>query len=266
MMLGAELLGLSLPRLIVFVFALARVGGLLIMAPILGSRVAPVRVRAAIAFFLAVAMLPAVPAEAAQAVASDAGPLQLFAALALEISIGFTIGLVAEFIFGGVQMAGQLAGVQMGVGLSSLIDPQTQDHITSLSQWQNLVALLVFLAIDGHHLLIRAVAESFTVLPIGGGFPAADGLGRVLILAGGIFVVALKVAAPVMVMLLLVNGAMGVLAKLIPQLNVFIVGFPLNVAVGLFMLTASQPFTIRLLESSFADVTSTLVAVMRALH
>jgi len=128
------------------------------------------------------------------------------------------------------------------------------------------LALLIFLAMDGHHLLIRAVAESFTLVPIGGGFPAADGLGRVLLLAGGIFVIALKVAAPVMVMLLLVNGAMGVLAKLIPQLNVFIVGFPLNVAVGLFILTASQPFTIRLLESAFADVTTTLVAVMRALH
>jgi flagellar biosynthetic protein FliR len=263
---GSALVALSLPHVIIFVLALARVGGLLIMAPILGSRVAPVRVRAAIAFFLALAMLPAVPAEAAQAIGGDAGALRIFGALAFEIAIGFTIGLIAEFVFGGVQMAGQLAGVQMGLGLSSLIDPQTQDHLTSLSQWQNLLALLVFLAMDGHHLLIRALAESFTLLPMGGGFPAGDGLGRVLILAGGMFVVALKVAAPVMVMLLLVNGAMGVLAKLIPQLNVFIVGFPLNVAVGLFMLAASQPFTIRLLESSFADITTTLVAVMRALR
>jgi flagellar biosynthetic protein FliR len=263
---ASDLLALSVPHVIVFMLALARVGGMMIMAPILGSRVAPVRVRAALAFFLAIAMLPAVPAEAAGTLATDAGPVRVFAALSLEVAIGFTVGLVAEFVFGGVQLAGQLAGVQMGLGISSLIDPQTQDHLTSLAQWQNLLALLVFLAIDGHHLLIRAVADSFTLLPIGGGFPAVDGIGRVLVLAGGIFVVALKVAAPVMVMLLLVNGAMGVLAKLIPQLNVFIVGFPLNVAVGLFILTASQPFTIRLLESGFADATATLFAVMRALH
>jgi flagellar biosynthetic protein FliR len=266
MSLADALLSSSLPRVVVFVLALARVGGLLIMAPLLGSRVAPVRVRAAIAFFLAAAMLPAVPAEAGLAIAADAGPIRLGAALLLEISIGFAVGLVAQFVFSGVQMAGQLAGIQMGIGLSNLIDPQTQEHITSLSQWQNLLALLVFVALDGHHALIRAVAESFAVVPLGGGFPSADGLGRILVLAGGIFVVALKVAAPVLVLLLLVNGAMGVLAKVIPQLNVFIVGFPLNVAVGLFMLTASQPFTIRVLESSFAEVSSALAGVLRAFH
>jgi flagellar biosynthetic protein FliR len=266
MNLGAALVALTLPRMVVFVLALARVGGLFMVAPILGSRTAPVRVRAALAFFLALAMLPAIPAQAATAIADDAGPIRLFAALALEVSIGFTVGMVAQFVFGGVQMAGQLAGIQMGVGLSNLIDPQTQEHVTALAQWQNLLALLVFLAVDGHHILIRAIAESFTLVPIGGGFPATDGLGRVLVLAGGIFVVALRVAAPILVMLLLINGAMGVLSKLIPQLNVFIVGFPLNVAVGLFMLTASQPFTIRLLETSFAEMATTLAGIMRALH
>jgi flagellar biosynthetic protein FliR len=266
MTIAAALLSLSVPRLVVFVLALARVGGLFIMGPIFSSKATPMRVRAAFVFFLAVAMLPVVPADAASAIASDAGPIRLFAALVLEIGIGFTIGLVAQFVFGGVQMAGQLSGIQMGIGISNLIDPQTQEHVTSMAEWQNLLALLVFLAIDGHHLLIRAVAESFTLVPIGGGFPATDGLGRVLALAGGIFVIALKVAAPVFVLLLLVNGAMGVLAKLIPQLNVFVVGFPLNVAVGLFMLTASQPYTIRLLEASFAEVTTALAGIMRALH
>jgi flagellar biosynthetic protein FliR len=162
-------------------------------------------------------------------------------------------------------MAGQLAGIQMGIGLSNLIDPQTQEHITSLAQWQNLLALLIFLSIDGHHLLIRAVADSFRVLPLGGGIPSPEGFGMVVDLAGGLFVIALKVAAPVLVLLLLVNAAMGVLAKLIPQLNVFIVGFPLNVAAGLFVLTASQPFTVRLLMQSFSDLSGSLATVMQAL-
>ncbi|TMA80418.1 MAG: flagellar biosynthetic protein FliR [Deltaproteobacteria bacterium] len=266
MNLGAALLAITLPRMIVFVLALARVGGLFMVAPILGSRTAPVRVRAAVAFFLALAMLPAIPAEAATAIAVDAGPIRLFAALSLEVAIGFTVGTVAQFVFGGVQMAGQLAGIQMGVGLSNLIDPQTQEHVTALAQWQNLLALLVFLAVDGHHLLIRAIAESFTLVPIGGGFPTTDGLGRVLVLAGSIFVIALRVAAPIIVMLLLINGAMAVLAKLIPQLNVFVVSFPLHVGVGLLMLAASQPFTVRLLETSFAEMSTTLAGIMRAMH
>ena len=254
MNLGAALLAITLPRMVVFVLALARVGGLFMVAPILGSRTAPVRVRAAVAFFLATA------------IAVDAGPIRLFAALSLEVAIGFTVGTVAQFVFGGVQMAGQLAGIQMGVGLSNLIDPQTQEHVTALAQWQNLLALLVFLAVDGHHLLIRAIAESFTLVPIGGGFPTTDGLGRVLVLAGSIFVIALRVAAPIIVMLLLINGAMAVLAKLIPQLNVFVVSFPLHVGVGLLMLAASQPFTVRLLETSFAEMSTTLAGIMRAMH
>jgi flagellar biosynthesis protein FliR len=259
----ADLLAFDQDRMIVLVMALARVGGLFIMGPIFASRSAPVRVRVALVFFITLAMLPVV--GTVPPLLENAGAVTLLGMAAFETLIGFTIGLVAQMTFGAVQMAGQLAGIQMGVGLSNLFDPQTQEHITSLAQWQNLLAVLLFLSVDGHHMLIRAVAESFHVLPIGGGLPSAPGFGIVLDLASGLFVVALKIAAPVMVLLLLVNAAMGVLAKLIPQLNVFIVGFPLNVAAGLFMLTASQPFTARLLITTFSEVGSSLSAVVRAL-
>jgi flagellar biosynthetic protein FliR len=224
---------------------------------------APIRVRVALVFFLALAMLPLVGPP--PALLEHAGATTLLGMAAFETLVGFAIGLVAQFTFGAVQMAGQLAGIQMGIGLSNLIDPQTQEHITSLAQWENLLALLLFLSIDGHHMLIRAVADSFKVLPVGGGLPSAAGFGMVFDLAGGLFVVALKIASPVMVLLLLVNAAMGVLAKLIPQLNVFIVGFPLNVAAGLFVLTASQPFTARLLVTTFGELGSSISAVVRAL-
>lgn len=259
----ADLLAFNQDRMAMLVLALARVGGLFIMGPIFASRSAPIRVRAALVFFLTLAMLPLV--GPAPELLAHAGAFTLLAMAAFETMIGFTIGLVAQLTFGAVQMAGQLAGIQMGIGLANLIDPQTQEHITSLAQWQNLLALLIFLSIDGHHMLIRAVADSFHVLPIGGGVPSAAGFGMVVDLAGGLFVVALKIASPVLVMLLLVNAAMGVLAKLIPQLNVFIVGFPLNVAAGLFVLTASQPFTARLLVTTFSEVGSSLSAVVRAL-
>ena len=260
----SDLLAFDQGRVIVLVLALARVAGLFIMAPIFAARTAPMRVRAALVFFITLAMLPILGAVPPLLVA-NVGPMVLLGMLAFETLIGFTIGLVAELTFGAVQMAGQLAGIQMGIGLANLIDPQTQEHITSIAQWQNLLALLVFLSVDGHHMLIRAVADSFHVLPLGGGLPSAAGFGLVMNLAGGLFVVALKIAAPVLVLLLLVNAAMGVLSKLIPQLNVFIVSFPLSVAAGLFMLTASQPFTVRLLMTRFSEVGDSLAAVVRAL-
>jgi flagellar biosynthesis protein FliR len=259
-----DLLALSEARLVVMVLALARVAGLFLMGPIFASRTAPLRVRAALAFFITLAMMPVLAAVPAPSTA-EMGALVLAAMLAFETAIGFTVGLVAQLTFGAVQMAGQLAGIQMGIGLSNLIDPQTQEHITSLAQWQNLLALLIFLSVDGHHILIAAIADSFAVLPVGGGLPSAAGFGMVIDLAGGLFVIALKVAAPVLVLLLLVNAAMGVLAKLIPQLNVFIVGFPLNVAAGLFVLAASQPFTVRLLMTSFGEIGGSLALVFKAL-
>jgi flagellar biosynthetic protein FliR len=260
----SDLLAFNQDRVIVLVLALARVGGLFIMGPIFAARAAPMRVRVAIVFFMTLAMLPLV-GGLPPALAANPGAAVVLGMMGFETLVGFTLGMVAQLTFGAVQMAGQLAGIQMGIGLSNLIDPQTQEHITSLAQWQNLLALLIFLSVDGHHVLIRAVADSFTVLPLGGGLPSAAGFGLVLDLAGGLFVVALKIAAPVMVLLLLVNAAMGVLAKLIPQLNVFIVGFPLNVAAGLFVLAASQPFTVRLLVASFSEVQTSLANVVRAL-
>lgn len=259
-----QLLSQGQDRLAMLVLALARVGGLFVMAPIFAARAAPMRVRVALVFFMTLAMLPLLGATP-PAIAGNTSLAVMLGLVAFEVLIGFAIGLVAQLTFGAVQMAGQLAGIQMGIGLSNLIDPQTQEHITSLAQWQNLLALLVFLSVDGHHILVRAVADSFRVLPVGGGMPAAAGFGLVFDLAGGLFVVALKIASPVMVLLLLVNAAMGVLAKLIPQLNVFIVGFPLNVAAGLFVLAASQPFTLRLLVTSFSEVEDALAHVVRAL-
>ena len=259
-----DLLALGQDRMAVLVLALARGAGLFIMGPIFASRAAPLRVRAALAFFMTLAVMP-VLGPTPPALGAGGGVAIVLGMLGFEAMIGFVIGLVAQLTFGAVQMAGQLAGIQMGIGLANLIDPQTQEHVTSLAQWQNLMALLVFLSIDGHHVLIRAVADSFTVLPLGGGIPAAGGFGMVMELAGALFVVALKIAAPVLVLLLLVNAAMGVLAKLIPQLNVFIVGFPLNVAAGLFVLAASQPFTVRLLETSFGELQTSLAHLVRAL-
>jgi flagellar biosynthetic protein FliR len=258
------LLAFDPDRVIVLVLALARVGGLFILAPFFGAKTAPVRVRAAVVFFVTLAMLPVV-GNRPPALAANAGAAVILGMMGFETLVGFALGLVAQLTFGAVQMAGQLAGIQMGIGLSNLIDPQTQEHITSLAQWQNLLALLIFLSIDGHHVLVHAMADSFRVLPIGGGLPSAAGFGIVLDLAGGLFVVALKIASPVMVLLLMVNAAMAVLAKLIPQLNVFIVGFPLNVAAGLFVLGASQPFTVRLLVTSFGEVQASLAQVVRAL-
>lgn len=251
--------------MLVFLLVLGRMVGLLLVAPIFGSRMIPLRARATLALFLTVALLPAVPAAAAQGAMSYENPVWLALAFGMETGVGFLIGLTAQFVFAGVQMGGQLAGIQMGVGLANLIDPATQERITSLALWLNLSALFLFLTLDGHHMLIRAIAESLQLLPLGLSDLGGGGIGLILTMAGGIFVIALQLAAPVSVLVLMINGALGVLTKMIPQLNVMVVGFGLNVAAGFFILAAAQPFAFQLLENTFNGLEGVMVHLMEAL-
>jgi flagellar biosynthetic protein FliR len=258
----AELLRISTPRALTLVLVLARVAGLMVFAPLLGSRNLSPRVRSALALAITAALVPALPIGRGVEILDAQRPFALLLALMLELAVGVVIGLVAEFIFSAVSLAGQLAGMEMGLGLAGLIDPQTQDRVTAIAQWQTLLAMLIFLSVDGHHLLIQAIAESFRAIPPGLASIGPAGVSALMSLAGQIFVISLKIAAPVLVLILLVNGAMGALAKLIPQLNVMVVGFPINVAVGFFILTASQPFTVRILEQSFGSLAGSLAGLL----
>jgi flagellar biosynthetic protein FliR len=267
-----ELFQTLIPRLGVLILVMGRVGGLVMTAPLLGAQIVPVRVRAALILFLGFAIHQHVavdPASAAVASTVFSGPdgagpsgIAFLISLAIEISVGALLGLIAQFLFAGVQMAGQLAGIEMGLGLSNLIDPQFQSQVTSIALWQNLLALLLFLAVDGHHVLIRAVAESFRVMPAGADVLGTGGLRYATALGGEMFVVAMKISAPVLILVLMLNGAMGALTKVIPQLNVMVVGFGLNVAAGFFVLVASQPFTIRFLEQRFGELDVQLARLM----
>jgi flagellar biosynthetic protein FliR len=246
------------------VLVLARVAGAAFLAPVLGSEAVPLRIRAAIAFFVALVILPTVAVPEAVRTEAASGGRLLFA-LAIETVIGVAIGLVAQFLFAGVLLAGELAGVEMGLGMGGLIDPQLQTRTTAIAEWQHVIAILVLLAVDGHHVILRAVAESFDRLPLGATSVSGEGIALALALAGEIFVVGLKIAAPVLVLVVLANVAMGALARLIPQLNVMAVGFPVNIAAGFLALALAQPTVIRLLTSAISGWSATFSGLLGAL-
>jgi flagellar biosynthetic protein FliR len=240
---------------------LARIGGLVVAAPVFGHLLVPHRIRAAFALALTAALVPVV----APIAAVPATVWGLAGLVAIEFIVGATLGLVAQFVFAGVQLGGQIAGTQMGFGIVNLIDPQTHSQVSVIAQWQQLLALLVFLVLDVHHLLIRALVGSFQAAPPGAVALTAASVRGVVGLSADLFAVGVRIAVPVLIALLLTNGALGVLARTVPQLNVFVVGFPLNVGVGLCVLGASLPFTFRLLESRFANLEPALGAFVRGL-
>jgi len=228
-------------ELLRFLLILARVSPLMVTAPLWGSPLVPAQVRVYLALLVAALLLPvtrgALPPELA------ASPWTLALAVGQELVVGFLVAELALLVFAAAQFAGQLADIQVGFGIANVIDPMTSTQVTLIGQLQYLAALLVFLLLDGHHLLLRALAETFTAAPPGRPLAAFAAPLTVVIERGGrlLFVLAAQIAAPVLTALFLVNFSMALVSRMLPQMNLFLVGMPINVAVGLFALAAGFP-------------------------
>lgn len=212
---------------------------MVVVIPILGYAAVPVHVKAAFSFALTIIVFPLVSLELAPLSNS---PIELIIVFAREVLVGLIIGFITTIVFFGIQMAGQIVGIQIGFGIINIIDPYTNIQISLIGQLNYLVALLVFICLEGHHFLIRALVLCYEYIPLAGasfptGLPA-----QVNLLSGLVFDVALRVAAPIMVALLITDVALGLIARVAPQMNVFLVGFPLKIGVGLFVLTMTVSY------------------------
>jgi len=252
---------MPIPDPVLLLLVLARVAGLLVAAPILGHLLLPRLVRAGLAIVLALALAPVVAAPTTLPTTL----LALIGALAVETAFGLLLGFIAELVFAGVQLGAQLAGMQIGFGLDNLIDPGNNSQSTVVAHWYRLLALLVFLALDVHHLLLEALIASFQSAAPGSLAAGRIRVEGVLAAAGDVFSLGVRIAAPVLIALLLTNAVLGVIARTIPQVNVFVVGFPLNVGVGLVVMGAALPFTFRLLTARFAALEPALGGLVRGL-
>jgi flagellar biosynthetic protein FliR len=253
---------MALPDPLPFLLVAARLAGLVVASPVLGHGVVPLRVRAGLVGVLALALAPTVTAPGLDAPPSAWTVLWLVAG---EGAIGACLGLVAQLLLAGVQLGGQMAGVQMGLGVPSLVDAGTETGASVVAQWQQLAALLAFLALDVHHTLLRALVDSFRVAPVGSVVLSGPVLASVVAEGAGLFAVGVRIAAPVLVVLLLVNGGLAMLARTIPQANVLAVGLPANLAVGLVVVGASLPFTMHFLAGRFDQLGRVLDGLVSSL-
>jgi len=217
---------------------LTRVLAVLAAAPVLGQMRIHSRVRIGLAIGIVLVIAPSLPALPQVAPGSAMGMLILINQMVIGLAIGFALRLV----FTAVEMAGDLIGLQMGLGFAMFYDPANVQHTPIVGQFLGLLATLVFLAINGHLLIISALIESFHTLPItleplhGGFFQTLARHGAIVFLAG------LQLALPLIVTLLVVNLALGVLTRAAPQLNIFAVGFPVTLAIGFGALILTLPY------------------------
>lgn len=205
--------------------------------PFYSSRAIPIRVRVALALMLALVVAPVIPVQPAIAPVSPLGILVLMQQVLIGLAIGFTMRLV----FASVEMAGHLAGLQMGLGFASFYDPQHGTNTAVVAQFASLLTLLLFLAMNGHLLVIETLAHSFVLLPVSATPIKAAGLKLLVDAAGQIFTLGVLLSLPVLAALLITNLSIGVMSRAAPQFNVFAVGFPLTLGVGMAALYFSLP-------------------------
>ena len=216
-----------------------RVSAMMLAAPIFSASSLNVRVRIILALTVSVLVVPLLPAAPAVEPLSAVG----LALAVREVAIGLVMGFVMQLVFGAVVVAGHSVAMSMGLGFAMSVDPQNGIQVPVVSQLNVVLATLLFLAIDGHLLLIAAVVESFSVLPVASAH-ATDGMfASVVALGSQLFASALLLALPTLTAILMINVAFGVITRAAPQLNIFAVGFPVTIVAGfLFMLLALPAF------------------------
>ncbi|NSW82424.1 MAG: flagellar type III secretion system protein FliR [Syntrophothermus sp.] len=233
-----------------FLLVFARVSGLFLSAPVYSSRQIPVQIKVFLGLLLA-AIITYVRPMSTRVELDNTGIFLV--ALAVEVFTGYALGLAGYVLFAAVQLAGQLVDMQMGFGIVNVMDPQSGMQVPLVGSFYYLLAILVFLGIDGHHQLLSAVYHSYDVIPILGA-KFQPGFTAFLVKLGGyMFVLGVKIAAPVVAALLVADTALGFMARTVPQMNIFLVGMPLKILGGIVMLLLVIPVYVWLLQVLFAQ-------------
>jgi flagellar biosynthetic protein FliR len=221
-----------------FLLPLARVLAMLTVAPVLGHQNIPMMVKVGLGACIAALVAPTLPAMPAELLNSWNGILVIVA----QIGIGVAFGFMVRLIFAGIEFAGDLIGMQMGLSFATLMDPQSGGPNPVTSTFMGLIGSLVFLSIDGHLTMVAAISESFRAFPIGMPGTGSGLMGRDLAMMGGqIFSIAVHLSLPVVATLLICNLALGAMMRAAPQLNLMSIGFPISLLVGLWIMWLCAP-------------------------
>lgn len=243
-----------------FLLVFFRIGAMVAVAPILGHQSVPVAHRAGLAVLLSLLITPVVrPAPV------DGGDgLGLALAIGGEILVGVVIGAVAALVVAAVQVGGELVGFQMGLGIGAVYDPTLGGQATVFTRFQEMLALLLFLALDGHHALLAAVAASFQRVQPGTTLAAQPLAAGMAALGAKVVRAGLELSAPLVGVLFVVNAVMGLLARVSPQMNVFSLVQPVAMGAALVAAVAVLPSTLTSIAGLYAGVPADIAALFGA--
>jgi flagellar biosynthetic protein FliR len=255
-----DVFGLSAGRFETILLVLVRVSAMLMMVPIFSQTQIPRTLRFGIGLLLAFVIVRTVPT-----IAPLNGLGGLAIAVVAQIFVGLVFGFVAFLVFTGIQFAGEIIDTQIGFAVVNIINPLTSQSVTVIGEFELALATLLYLAADAHHALLAGIAGSFDLVPLPfAGAPAIVAGDVVRFFTQSLFVV-FQIAAPVAIALFLVNVMLGLMARVAPQMNVFIVGFPIQITIGFIMLIVSLPLLGAVLPSLLDQTSHQLDTVLRAM-
>jgi len=248
---------LSPVQLQVFFFLLARLAGIFISAPLFSSRSFVTPAKVAFCVWLALLLWFVTPVTS-HLPASLAG---FVIVLAAEVAFGYAIGFIANLLFIAIQSAGELIDAQMGLSVASALDPSIGQVISIIGRLVMFVALLIFLELDGHHLLLSAFHQSFTVLPAGqvADFTHYNMVAQFANLGGALWLTAVKLAIPAILLIFLADFTFGIVSRVAPQVNVFMLGFQIKPLLGLFAISLTLPFLVRYINNMLGVMGSEII-------
>ena len=246
-----------------FLLCLARVIALVAAIPAFAGVAASVRMKLGLAVATALVLFPLMAPHTPQVDFTLTG----FGLLMVnEVLLGALIGLVAQLVFTAVSFGGTVIGYQMGFAAANIFDPQTTQQLSLMSQFINILALLAFLALDGHHFFFRVIVESYQLLPPGPLDFSGGAVATLMRLGSHMFVLGVKFSAPVLALLLITNIVLGILARVFPQLNVFMLSFPLNIGIALIVIGLTLEAMFFVLRREFDTMGESILTLLQLLR
>lgn len=257
----ANLLSFDASQLLGFILVLIRISGIVATAPIFSDSNIPGQIKVVVTLVFSLALYPVLPTF----------PIPLdnvshyLLLVAGELLIGFILGMVGQILFAAVRVAGELIGVQMGLSMANVVDPQSQTQLSIISQFQYILAAMIFLAMDAHHVTIRAMVHSYDYLLPGTVQFGNDLVREIISLSAGMFVLGLQLGAPLIIALFVANAIMGFMARAVPSMNIFAVGFPFSILFGFILLILSMPFFIHAVRLLFELFDQQILGILQLL-
>lgn len=249
-----------LPQFQAFLVLVSRIGGLLAALPVFSGRTIPIKVKLGLVLTLSLMLAPSIPMPTV-----PLDPVILAGGMLSEMTIGVTIGLAVRLMFGALEVAGELLGIQMGFGAVHLFDPATSQQTPMVAQFFTMLASLIFLSLNAHLFAMATIIHSYEAIPAFGAHLSSHLGEEILLLSQRMFTIGLKLSAPVLIAILLINVLMALLGRAVPQVQVFVLSFPITIAGGLLVLSLGMPFTVALIGSEFEQLQLTIEALLRSL-